>query len=65
MSDEEDLKVLRDLKADADSLGEELDPESLAELQELERKEQAKNSHHWACAGCDICGSAGHGNSWF
>ena len=20
---------------------------------------------HWACAGCDVCGSKGHGNSWF
>lgn len=20
---------------------------------------------HWACTGCDTCGSKGHGNSWF
>lgn len=20
---------------------------------------------HWACTGCDICGSKGHANSWF
>ena len=20
---------------------------------------------HWACTGCNVCGSAGHGNSWF
>jgi hypothetical protein len=25
----------------------------------------AKPTCHWACTGCDICGSAGHGNSWF
>jgi hypothetical protein len=34
----EDLNVLRELKADADSLGESLDDESLAELEELESR---------------------------
>lgn len=24
-----------------------------------------KPSCHWACIGCDTCGSKGHGNSWF
>lgn len=24
----------------------------------------AKPKCHWSCTGCDICGSAGHGNSW-
>ena len=24
-----------------------------------------KPSCHWSCNGCNKCGSAGHGNSWF
>lgn len=29
-----------------------------------EPTQKAKPKCHWACTGCDICGSAGHGNSW-
>lgn len=27
-------------------------------------KKETKPGCHWACTGCDVCGSAGHGDSW-
>jgi hypothetical protein len=36
------------------------DPDYIKHLEPL-----INPSCHWACTGCDTCGSKGHGNSWF
>lgn len=40
-------------------------PTSLKCGDKLYAEEHRSPTCHWACTGCNICGNAGHGDSWF
>ncbi|QNR53791.1 hypothetical protein phiK7A1_001c [Pseudomonas phage phiK7A1] len=57
-----DYKALLQQYIKGVKLHEELDQHTLAGWQAIP---EGPGQCHWACTGCDTCGSAGHRNSWF